>query len=100
MIDWLYFIKTDLSVIEFFVPSKIAGQNHEFNLLFCLFQVDEIPLPIAALPAELQAVFVGMPSQIPLPARAPHLAVPPPFFQQPHHSILKKTSAYKWVELI
>ena len=59
--------------------------------------MDDIPLPIAALPAELQAVFVGMPSQIPLPAHAPpHPAmrptnVPPPFLQPPH-GILKKSS--------
>ncbi|KAL0278514.1 UNVERIFIED_CONTAM: hypothetical protein PYX00_000320 [Menopon gallinae] len=62
-------------------------------------QIDDIPLPIAALPAELQAVFVGIPSQIPLPAHAPpHPTIRPtplpPAYLQPHHSILKKTSAY------
>ncbi|KAK6617260.1 hypothetical protein RUM44_005591 [Polyplax serrata] len=69
-------------------------------------QVDDIPLPIAALPAELQAVFVGIPSQIPLPAHAPpHSAVrsgttlPSSQFLQPPQGILKKTSAYQGKEM-
>ncbi|KAJ9578512.1 hypothetical protein L9F63_005241, partial [Diploptera punctata] len=52
-------------------------------------QVDDIPLPTLQLPNDPNA-FMGLPSQIPLPADLPVqlTTLPPP------HGILKKTSAY------
>ena len=71
-------------------------------------QVDDIPLPTLQLPNDPTA-FMGLPSQIPLPAdlpvqlssMVPHpliamtgVPVPPGLALPPPHGILKKTSAY------
>lgn len=75
-------------------------------------QVDDIPLPTLQLPADPSILFMGLPSQIPLPADpvvglvAPHLVglagvpLPPGLALPPPPSILKKTSAYTGAGLL